>query len=227
MADESQKALTPAYPAFSTLKTLIRPFKEHGVPNRIDRSVLTSFSGQVGSQVLGMLRFLDLIDANGTPKKGLHDLTEAFETDDWPRALREVLEAAYAPLFSINLDTATAHQFNEHFRLIYPVSDEVSRKAMTFFLNAVREAGYKISPYVLKGKKPRTAPAKKRAPRGAKKANANGQNNGANNPRNEIPPVQTQKLPSEILLNLFDGEMGTGEQDAIWTLIKYYKAKGK
>ncbi len=139
--------------------------KEHGAaPSRIDRSVLTSFSGAVGGQVLTMLKFLGLTDDVGHPTDELGKLIKAYDTDAWPAALSEVLRRAYAPLFKLNLETASPNQFNEHFRKSYPAADEVSRKSMTFFLNAMREAGIKISPYIMKGKKPRSVTAKRRTP---------------------------------------------------------------
>jgi hypothetical protein len=100
----------------------------------------------------------------------------------------------------------------------------VSRKSQTFFLNAAREAAIKISQCIMKNKKPRAAVAKKRAP----KAKNNTQNDAANNGGNDETILHNQKKanPSEILLMLFDPTMKQAEQDAIWTLIKFYKAKG-
>ena len=36
----------------------------------------------------------------------------------------------------------------------------------------------------------------------------------------------TQKSQSEILLGFMDKDMKSLEQDALWTLIKFFKAKG-
>ena len=230
MSDDSENAaigLTAPYPAFSTLKTLIKPFKEHGgAPSRIDRSVLTSFSGQVGSQVLTMLKFLNLTDPGGRPTQALTALVSAFDTDAWQAALSNVIRPAYEPIFALNLETASPNEFAQHFRKTYPASEEVSRKAMTFFLNAAQEAGYKISPYILKGKKPRSGPTKKRVAKTAASAVGSAQVKGAGGIVPPIAPI-AEKLPSETLLSLFDPGMAGEEQNAIWTLIKFFKAKGK
>ena len=91
--------------------------------------------------------------------------------------------------------------------------------------NAARDAGITISPYIMKSRKPRSGPATKRATKVKKEAD--GRANTLNDGGDDEPPVQTHKLPSEMLLSLFDSEMEKEEQDAIWTLIKYHKAKGK
>jgi hypothetical protein len=220
----STKGPTAPYPAFQTLKTLAKQMKEHSVPSRIDRSVLTSFSGAVGSQVITMLKFLGLTEEDSSPTLRLKALVEAYDTDAWPAALGDVVRNAYRPMFQLNLETASPNQFNEHFRKTYPAADEVSRKSMTFFLNAAREATIKISPYIMKNKKPRSAPSKKKA-RAAGSAISPAASPAANPPGGA---AEIQKKPSELVLGLLDPkEMKKEEQDAIWTLIKFFAAKGQ
>ena len=225
--EQATNRVTAPYPAFQTLKTLIKPFKEHGAPpSKIDRSVLNSFSGQVGSQVLTMLKFLRLTDDDGRPTGSLESLIKAFDTDAWPTALEKVVREAYAPLLKTNLEAASPNEFNDAFRRCYPAAEEVSRKSKTFFLNAAREAGIKISPYIMKNKKPRSAPTKKRVVK-SKDSSAAVKKPREQDPKND-DQVVTNKLPSEILLGLFDpGTMDGTTQDAIWTLIKHFKGKGQ
>ena len=96
---------------------------------------------------------------------------------------------------------------------------------MAFFLSAAREAGVKVSPYIMKNKKPRAANGKKRVkatstPTG--KAEVKG---GVGIVPPVVPP--TDKPSSEILLGLMHTEMKQPELDAIWTLVKFFKTKGK
>lgn len=224
---ETGKAAAPPYTAFQSIKTLAKQMKENGIPSRIDRSVLTNFSGAVGGQVLTALKFLGLTNDDGEPTPDLKALVEAHDTDAWPAKLAAIIQKAYAPVFKLNLETASPNQFGEHFRKLYPAADDSSRKSVTFFLNAVRDAQIKISPYIMKNKKPRSAPAKRRA------AKANGGPPGDETTEAEravaaAAAALAAKKPSETMLDLLDPkDMKQPEQDAIWLLIKYFKAKGR
>lgn len=223
----TKEGATPPYTSFSSLKTLIKNLKENGLPSRIDRSVLgNSFSNAVGSQLLTALKFLRLIDGQNHPTSDLKDLVEAHGTDQWAGALQNIIRSAYGPLFQLNLETASPAQFNERFRTAYTGADDVQRKSMTFFLGAAKDAGIVISQYIMKNKKPRSGVTKKRAP----KANGGGTSTRESGHEDPPPPKDetTQKTPSEILLSFFNPlEMKKEEQEAVWVLLKYFRAKGQ
>jgi hypothetical protein len=167
MADEQSTKdaarVTPPYIAFQSLKTLCATLKEHGIPGRIDRSVLGNFSGAVGGQVMTALKFLHLTDDDNHPSQLLRDLAEAHGTDRWSQTLAGVVRDAYKPIFELNLEAASPAQFNEKFRTAYPGKDETLRKSQGFFINAIREAAIPTSSYLMKNKKPRSGPTKRRA----------------------------------------------------------------
>lgn len=236
------KTLSAPYTAFQSVKTALTQFKEHGTPSRVDRTVLPTFSGAVSGQVVTSFKFLKLVDSNNSARPELEALVQAVGTDEWPNALRTVLQSAYTPLLALNLDTASPSQFTELFRREYPAAEEVGRKAMTFFLNAARDAEIKISPYILRNKKPRTNGNKRRAPRvvdlpsaapaspawmrAAASAAASARKGGRMEPPPPPPaPAQVQR-PSEMLLEHFKpNEMDEPTQAAVWTLIKFFKGK--
>ena len=62
MLERTRSSGTPPYTSYRTFKTFIEDLHEHGVPSRVDRSVLTRFSGVVGTQLMHALRFLGLIE---------------------------------------------------------------------------------------------------------------------------------------------------------------------
>ncbi|MDO8972878.1 DUF5343 domain-containing protein [Reyranella sp.] len=231
--NDSVRQLSAPYTAFASVKTALAQFKEHGMPQRVDRSVLPTFSGAVGSQVMTGLRFLGLIDQSNNSQRTLQELVDALGTDEWPATLRAVLQSAYAPLFNLSLETASPSQFNELFRREYPAADEVSRKATTFFLNAAREADIKISPYILRNKKPRSNGAKKRSVRSgdaptAAPATPSWERTAPRKSTHRDPPPSSpppaDKRPSEMLLDHFKPhDMDDATQNAVWTLIKYFK----
>ncbi len=164
-SDGARSVRTPPYTSFRTFKTFIHDLHESGVPSRIDRSVLTRFSGVVGTQLMHALRFLGLIEEDGRPTQRLRELADADGTANWPGTFSELLRQVYSPMFAIDLETATPSHFNEAFRKAFPAADAVVQKCVTFFLYASNDAGVKISGRVLKGRKPRPlAPRKKPRP---------------------------------------------------------------
>ncbi len=229
MLERTRSSGTPPYTSYRTFKTFIEDLHEHGVPSRIDRSVLTRFSGVVGTQLMHALRFLGLIEADGRPTERLKGLVKAHGTGSWSEKLLERLRQEYEPLFAIDLETATPSHFNQAFRGAFPAADAVIQKCVTFFLYAANDAGVKISGRVLKGRKPRSLTPRRKL---AKPAFASSKECDAEPPQPRealppaLPPIEGKK-PSEILLTHLDlMEMDEDQQAAVWTLLKYFKARG-
>src|SRR5277367_891243 len=128
MLERARSSGTPPYTSYRTFKTFIEDLHEHGVPSRIDRSVLTRFSGVVGTQLMHALRFLGLIEADGRPTERLKGLVKAHGTGSWSEKLLERLRQEYEPLFAIDLETATPSHFNQAFRGAFPAADAVIQK---------------------------------------------------------------------------------------------------
>jgi Family of unknown function (DUF5343) len=227
MLDRARSSGTPPYTSYRTFKTFIEDLHEHGVPSRIDRSVLTRFSGVVGSQLMHALRFFGLIEDDGRPTPRLKDLMKAHSAGHWPEKFLELLRQDYAPMFAIDLETATPSHFNEAFRKAFPAADAVVQKCVTFFLYAANDAGVTISGRVLKGRKPRSLTPRRKPARPAV-AHPPMREFEAAQPRPEPAlPLSAGRKPSEFLLGHLDpNEMGDEQQAAVWTLLKYFKARG-
>jgi hypothetical protein len=227
MLERTRSSGTPPYTSYRTFKTFIEDLHEHGVPSRIDRSVLTRFSGVVGTQLMHALRFLGLIEDDGRPTERLKGLVKAHGTGGWSDRLLELLRHEYAPMFAIDLETATPSHFNEAFRKAFPAADAVVQKCVTFFLYAANDAGVRISGRVLKGRKPRSLTPRRKP---AKPASAHPPirefEAAPSPPQAPMPPIEGGK-PSEMLLTHLDlNEMDDEQQAAVWTLLKYFKARG-
>jgi hypothetical protein len=210
----------PPYTAFQSLKSALLVLHEHVIPNRIDRSIWgNKFSGSVASQVLTALRFLSLIDQEGVPTEKLRALVQAINTDGWATELRKVIEQAYAPIFALDLQKATASQFYERFRIVYGADGETGRKCVTFFLNAAREAAIPVSPFLLANAKPRaTSGTVRRKPKTKKQSSeeADDDEDEVEIPIDPPAPSMTNKLldkfpefdptwPDEIKKQWFSG----------------------
>jgi hypothetical protein len=218
---------TPPYTSFRTFKAFIQDLHEHGVPSRIDRSVLTRFSGVVGTQLVHALRFLGLVEDQGRPTQLLRELVDAHGDARWPETFLELLRQEYAPMFAIDLETATPSHFNEAFRKAFPAADAVVQKCVTFFLYAANDAGVKISARVLKGRKPRSLTPRRRTTKPAFAPPPTREPEGGPPQPRPAPPAVEGKRPSEILLMHLDpNEMDDEQQAAVWTMLKYFKSRG-
>lgn len=216
---------TAPYTSFKSLKTLIASLKEHGIPNRIDRSVLTSFSGVVGTQIMTALRFLELTEDGGHPTESMKRLVEAYGSDDWGGELERVLRSTYEPLFAMDLKTASPKEFADVFRNSYSGTEDVRRKSETFFLNAVRDTRIEVSAYILKKQRPRTsgaARASRKTPRkpASQKTDSNMSGHEAEN------DGAWAASPYAMLIEILNTEeMSDDEQEAVFTLIRFLKRR--
>ena len=223
-SDPAKTARTPPYTSYRTFKTFIEDLRDEGVPSRIDRSVLTRFSGVVGAQLTHALRFLGLIDDDGRPTGRLRELVKAQEAGRWPEALRDLLRLDYAPIFAIDLESATPSHFNEAFRRAFPAADAVVQKCVTFFLYAAIDAGVTISGRVMKGRKPRPLTPRRKRP--AAPSPLRDPEAAPPLAETDAPRIADRKPSEFLLMHLEPKDMDDEQQAAVWTLLKYFKARG-
>ena len=207
MLERTRSSGTPPYTSYRTFKTFIEDLHEHGVPSRIDRSVLTRFSGIVGTQLMHALRFLGLIEDDGRPTERLKGAGESARDGRLARDASGDASAMNMRRCSQSTsETATPSHFNEAFRKAFPAADAVVQKCVTFFLYAANDAGVKISGRVLKGRKPRSLTPRRKP---AKPAFAHPPirefEAAPSPPQAPLPPLEGRK-PSEILLTHLDLE---------------------
>ncbi len=222
----SEAKSSPPYIAFSTLKTLTSNLKAHGLPPRIDKSIMSNFSGAVAGQLMTALRFLALIDANEAPTSRFKLLIDSYDTADWPKQLRAVLENAYPEIFKIDLATASPKLLYDTFQASYAGAGETVRKTVTFFLNAATDAQVSVSPYILKNKKPRGASAKRR-PNGKPVRIPRGRQENDLQDNDRITPPRQERSPYEVLMHdIYDPtSMGPDEERAVFTLARFLKKR--
>jgi gas vesicle protein len=144
---ELKKPLPPYLP-YRTFLNLEDRLKASITPARIDRSVVSSFSGAIQSQIFLTLKYLGLINENGVPSELLDKLLKAKD-DTRQKILNDIVVASYPFLFVANLDLKklTADQLLDIFNK-EGCSGETTRKAMAFFTAIAKEAGMELSPYL-------------------------------------------------------------------------------
>jgi hypothetical protein len=151
----------PPYLSFRTFSGFIEGLRK-SVPNRVDRSVMPSFSGSNQSQILATLRYLELISPKGVPTEKLSGLVES-EGIKFRKNLREVLVRSYPFLFKgFDLQRATIDELTERFTEAGAMGDTV-RKCVSFFLAAAKRAELEISPFMLNRRRARRPIAGSRA----------------------------------------------------------------
>jgi hypothetical protein len=167
MSTEAKKVETPAYPSYVTFNNFIKGLRDTGIPSRIDKSVLGKLSGSAQAALVPGLKWLDLIDAAGTPTAKLEALVHADEAS-YPKELRKVLEASYSFITdgSITLSKATGSQVEGKFRE-YGISGSTVIKCMAFFILAAKDARIELGPHV---KAPKAAASSNGAKRKSRKA---------------------------------------------------------
>ena len=152
--------LNPPYVSFNTFRTLLIWLKSEGVPLRFDRSFWqTKFSGTTGTQLMAALRFLHLLNGE-TPLPGLETLVLASH-EQKRHMLGKLLLNSYSVVPFEELPRATPAMVRKWFAS-YPIYGHTLRKALSFFINAAREATLPMSNAVGKmarAKKPDQAKA--------------------------------------------------------------------
>jgi len=143
----------PPYLSFRTFTGFIEGLRK-GVPNRVDRSAMPSFSGSNQSQILATLRYLELISPKGIPTEKLSRLVES-QGGNFRKNLRELLVKSYPFLFQgFDLRRATIDELTERFEGAGATGDTI-RKCISFFLAAAKHAELEVSPFMLRRRQTR------------------------------------------------------------------------
>ena len=141
------KTLTPAYVPFKTFTTVLDSFSSF-LPDKIDTSMWPSYSGGMRSQLIGALKFLRLIEDDGTVTESLRTLSHS-SSEQRGKAFLSVMRTAYAQMMALDLTKATPASFDAELRK-FGQEGETHRKAASFFLQAAKWAGVPLSPLLLK-----------------------------------------------------------------------------
>ncbi|MXW18107.1 MAG: hypothetical protein F4X60_13615 [Gemmatimonadetes bacterium] len=156
MPDSEKQQATAPYASWKSFKTFLELLADMGVPERIDRTVMSRMSGATQSNIRVALLFLKLTDSDGSPTTALRELVDSHgANEEWKSALRGVILPAYEPVIAdLSLDAGTADQLWKCFREHGGVRGSTLSRAVRFFLAALREAGVSHSPYFKPPRRP-------------------------------------------------------------------------
>lgn len=161
IATEAAKSkAVPPYVPYRSFRNFLDSLKQ-GIPARIDRSVMSSYSGALQSQLATALRYLGLTTETGHPTVALTAIVNS-EGAQRAAALGSVLTKCYPFLFeSFDLKSATPRMMEEQFAE-QGASGGTLDKCMLFFLAAAKDAGIELSPHMKVQRGPRTTRSRTR-----------------------------------------------------------------
>lgn len=169
-SDDSKKATPAAYLPFKTFMSALDSL-EHGLPQKLDRTVWRSQSGIVQGQIMMALRFFDLIDDSDEPTPALHELVE--NPNSRPKLMGKLLLSSYKAIVMRDLTKMSPKMLEEEMTN-YNVQGDTRRKAIAFFLRACKYADLPLHPLlVAQSRNSPGTPRKKRKTKESPVANGN------------------------------------------------------
>ena len=144
--EHKEKRLPPPYgPTQGMLQGL--QLLQRTTPAKVDGTLLQEHKIAPGNEykVIGALRFLEIIDAEGRPTWKSQLLKTRGPT--FSLALQDVIRSAYADLFSkITFESATWEQIYNYFVTELRLGSEMSSKATRFFIGLCQLAEMQLAP---------------------------------------------------------------------------------
>ncbi len=191
MADPTDKKPAPPYVSYSSFKSFLKGLGESTVPSRIDKTVMSNYSGSTQYALFPALQWCGLIEKDGTPKPLLHQLATAKD-GDYSSLLVPMVKEKYAFLFNENIDLekASSGQVIEAFKS-QDIQGTTVTKSMAFFLAMAKDAKIKVSSHV-------KAPTVPRSPKKKRKAASTvdgGTTNDQRDPPTDTPPADMVRIP--------------------------------
>ena len=192
MAESDKKQATAPYATWSSFKTFLEQLADRGLPQRIDRTVMSKMSGATQSNMRVALTFFKLTDTEWAPTDALKRLVASHgKGEDWKQALRDVIVTGYDPVLGeLSLETGTAQQLWHCFREHGNVRGSTLSRAVRFFLAALREAEVKHSRYFVAPRRRRSRKGKQEAEGASESANAQPEASSAGKVRESDPDAE-------------------------------------
>jgi len=222
--NDKRKKTSPPYATFASFTNFLNKLRDTSVPDRIDPSVFGSASGSISYSVIASLKYLNLIDDEGTPSPRFGTLVKA--TDEERKALlREVIEESYPSLFrgKIDLQTISAGQFDEHIREEFQVQGSTVDKIASFFIAAANMAGIQISPYLASRKPVASSPSSRKSSRQRRDGNEGSRSDLQSS--SPPPSAPAKALEYQLIDLMSEPDIDETVKQSIWSLVQYLTAR--
>lgn len=213
--------IKPPYVPFGTFKNFADGFRETGLPDVIDRSLMTNLSGTVQSMLASALRSMGFVDLDGKPTDRFRDFIGA-EVDPQRAALADGLRTCYRVIFEHGTPVTkmTQGQFDKALRDEFGFTASTLDKAASFFLGAAAEASLEVSQHLQKRK---ATAVRKRKPTGSDAAP------GPSDKRPEegepdspsVPAGGGKPLQYQLIDLMAEPDFAEEHKAAVWSLVQY------
>ena len=148
MTEDNIRKRLPPYISYKSFRNFLEDLQQQTMPGRIDRTYWgTRMSGSVGTQLIGALRFLGLIDGNAAPTDRLRKLA-MLKGQSRADHLKQITQESFSFLNSVNLQAATYGQLEEAFEGSYQLAAGVKRKCIKFYVDIAKESGIMLSSHI-------------------------------------------------------------------------------
>ncbi len=154
MAEDKEKSQekVPPYISAATFFNALASLVEHGVPQQIDRSVLSKFSGGVQRQLILAFSYLGLIDDEDRPTERLKSYEKA-DVERRKTILQELIQQHFPRQVSI-LPDGTLQQLQSSFSE-FEIEPSVRAKCIAFLLNTAKRIGLPVGKHIAKSSRVR------------------------------------------------------------------------
>ncbi|MDZ4685503.1 MAG: hypothetical protein SH850_10605 [Planctomycetaceae bacterium] len=204
------QAALPPYIPWKTFTNFVGKWKGTTTPHTVDRHAMSNVPNGDHRPLRAALKYLGHIDADAVVLPPFDTLVKAHGTTQWPEAIRQCVLPAYAPIIKgLPIENASAGQLADHFRTRAKADGQVGEKAVRFWLQAMKEAEEKFSPFFVmrqdrSGGK-RTSSKRKPA---TDKTPPNGKGETASNPAGTHPanPANQQRAETIAYPIFFKGK---------------------
>jgi hypothetical protein len=136
---------TPAYLPFKTFLSALDRLAQ-GMPHEVKKECFPTYSGVMQGQIIGALKFFELIDENGIPQgTALERLAQQKTVGRRRTNLLPLLKSSYSDIIKLDPARLTPSKLDAIFEN-YGISGDTKRRAKTFFIHAAQFTGLELSP---------------------------------------------------------------------------------
>jgi len=150
--------------SYGVFKSAIDTLAESTVPTGpLDRRVLDNLSGADHGALISGLRFLGFVDDERRATESYRKLVSAAKDPSQFHSLMLDALAKYDPVVGdLDVESGTAAQLEKAFRDYGVPQGQMLTKTIRFYIKALQEIGFKVSPHITKPKPraPRNGPKK-------------------------------------------------------------------
>jgi hypothetical protein len=191
--EEQQRSVAPSIP-FQTLLNFLEKTEAGTLPPAIDPGYFTTMSGGGRSAFMAALKWLGLLDMDGTVQPEFRALVD--ERDKRKENIAALLKARYPWVATLNAQNATHGALKKAFEE-RGLTGDPQRKAITFYLHAATYAGLPVSKNFppVRGVRAGTVT---RAPRKARAKKSGGQGEGDNGGEQKAQTALDEKRAAYI-----------------------------